>query len=87
MPKQIGFLAAFVLLAQLLFVTTVDASVYGTKTSEEKLEISPQTYHIKQKFVGNTTQQSINILDVNLNNTYTNVEIGLPDPLNSLKTT
>lgn len=87
MPKQIGFLAAFVLLAQLLFVTKVDASVYGTKTNEEKLEISPQVYHIKQNFVGSTTQQSINILDVNLDNTYTNVEVGLPTPYNSLKTT
>ena len=75
------------MLAQLLFVTTVDASVYGTKISEEKLEISPQVYHIKQKFAGSTTQQSINILDVNLNSTYTNVEVGLPTPFNSLKTT
>lgn len=87
MQKQIGFLAAFILLAQLLFVTTVDASVYGTKTSEEKLEISPQVYHIKQKFMGSSTQQSINVLDVDLNSTYTNVEVGLPTPFNSLKTT
>lgn len=82
-----SFIATIFLLAQLLFVTTADASVYGTKTSEVKTEISPQVYHIKQKFVGKSTQQSINILDVDLNSTYTTVGIGLPTPYNSLKTT
>lgn len=87
MQKKIGMLAAFFMMLQLMFVSISEASVYGTKKSETKKTVSPEVTHIQQTYQGSSTRQFINILDVNLNHTYTDIEIGLPNPKNSLQTT
>lgn len=63
------------------------AATLGNKVSEVKKEVSPQVTHIQQSYQSGSTRQFVNVLDVNLNNTYTKLEIGMPNPINSLKTT
>ncbi|MGE8033469.1 S-layer homology domain-containing protein [Lysinibacillus sp. NPDC093692] len=64
-----------------------NAAVFDNKVKEEKKEISPQVMHIQQTFNSNSVREFVNVLDVNLNNTYTKLEIGVPKPINSLLTT
>lgn len=59
----------------------------GNKVSEVKTEVSPQVIHSQQNYTSGSIRQFVNVLDVNLNNTYTKLEIGMPNPINSLKTT
>ncbi len=63
------------------------AAGFGNKVSEVKTEISPQVNHLQQTYTSGSIRQFVNVLDVNLNNTYTKLEIGMPNPINSLKTT
>ena len=63
------------------------AAGLGNKVSEVKTEVSPQVIHSQQNYTSGSIRQFVNVLDVNLNNTYTKLEIGMPNPINSLKTT
>lgn len=88
MAKKIGMIVATFILLQFSFqFLFASASDFNNKTAEKKVEISPQVTHIEQKYQASSTNQVVNILDVNLNNTYTELELGLPNPQNSLKTT
>ncbi|UZN00062.1 hypothetical protein OL548_09395 [Lysinibacillus sp. MHQ-1] len=61
------------------------AAGFGNKVSEVKTEVSPQVNHVQQTYTSGSIRQFVNVLDVNLNNTYTKLEIGMPNPINSLK--
>ena len=61
------------------------AAGLGNKVSEVKTEVSPQVIHSQQNYTSGSIRQFVNVLDVNLNNTYTKLEIGMPNPINSLK--
>ena len=64
-----------------------NATVFNNKVKEETKEVSPQVNHIQQTFNSNSVREFVNVLDVNLNNTYTKLEVGVPNPINSLLTT
>lgn len=88
MTKKLGMIVlAFILLQFTFDFTYANASVFDNKTSELKTEVSPQVTHIQQKYQSGSINEFVNVLDVNLANTYTKLEIGLPNPKNSLKTT
>lgn len=80
-----------ILLAGLFLIVTnsihASAADFNNKTSEQKKVISPGVTHIKQTFTSGSIKQSVNVLDVNLSNPYATIELGIPDPLKSLKTT
>lgn len=63
------------------------AAVFDNKIKEEKKEVSPQVTHIQQTYSSNSIREFVNVLDINLNNTYTELEVGVPNPINSLLTT
>lgn len=71
----------------MLITNTTYANTYGTIKSEKKTEVSPNVYHIQRTYLNNNSPQSVNILDVNLVNNFTNIEIGLPKSLNTLSRT
>ncbi|MGE7690620.1 S-layer homology domain-containing protein [Lysinibacillus sp. NPDC097214] len=64
-----------------------NAAVFDNKIKEEKKEVSPQVTHIQQTYNSNSIREFVNVLDVNLNNIYTKLEVGVPKPINSLQTT
>ena len=66
---------------------TTYANTYGSIISEKKVEVSPNVTHIQRSYKLNNSPQSVNILDINLLNDYTRIEIGLPNPLNKLTRT
>lgn len=71
----------------MMLTNTTYANTYGTLKSEKKTEVSPSVYHIQRTYQNNNSPQSVNILDVNLLNDFTNIEIGLPKSLKSLSRT
>ncbi|RHW40191.1 hypothetical protein D1B33_03685 [Lysinibacillus yapensis] len=79
--------ASFILLQFSFHFSTASASDFNNKVAEEKLEVSPGVTHLERKYQSSTTKQVVNVLDVNLSNTYTELELGLPNPMNSLRTT
>lgn len=68
-------------------VTYGQAAVFDNKISEKAIEVSPQVTHIQESYHSNSISEAVNILDINLNHTYTRLEVGIPNPLNSLKKT
>ncbi len=78
---------AFILVQFSINLSVASASVFDNKVSEKKTEVSPQVTHIQRTYQSSSTKQVVNMLDVNLTNTYTKLELGLPNPINSLKTT
>ncbi|MGE7949230.1 S-layer homology domain-containing protein [Lysinibacillus sp. NPDC093688] len=67
--------------------SVANAAVFDNKIKEEKKEVSPQVTHIQQTYSSNSIREFVNVLDVNLTNTYTKLEVGVPKPINSLQTT
>ncbi|MFY3791588.1 S-layer homology domain-containing protein [Ureibacillus sp. MALMAid1270] len=88
MIKSLGkVFVAFVFTMILFNGTIAEASVFNNKVSEKKKVIGPEVNHIQQSFQSGSVKEFVNVLDVKLSNTYTNLELGLPNPINSLKTT
>ena len=71
----------------MLLANITYANTYGTMKSEKITEVSPNVNHIQRTYQNNNTPQSINILDVNLINDFTRIEVGLPKLLNTLSRT
>ncbi|MFC7685754.1 S-layer homology domain-containing protein [Ureibacillus sp. GCM10028918] len=88
MVKKLGMIViAFILMQFSINLSVASASVFDNKVSENKTEVSPQVTHIKRTYQSSSTKEVVHMLDINLANTYTKLEIGLPNPINSLKTT
>lgn len=88
MAKKMGIIVICLVLLQLsATLSPAQAAVFDNKVGETKKTVAPNVTHIKENYQSGTVREAVNILDVNLNNTYTQVEIGFPNPLNSLKTT
>lgn len=80
------FLIAIV--AQLVLTASfVEASVFNNKTKSEETKLSPGVVHTKESYKTNSVHQSVNLLNINLNDEFTKIEVGIPNPLNQLKTT
>lgn len=83
-----GIIAACMLILQLsVNLPKTEASVFDNKQQEQRTLLAPSVTHIKENYQSGSIREAVNILDVNLSNTYTNLEIGLPNPLNALRTT
>lgn len=79
---------AFILLQFSINLTNASAAtVFDNKVTEKKTVVSPQVTHFERTYQSSSTKQVVNMLDINLANTYTKLEIGFPNPANSLKTT
>lgn len=63
------------------------ATVFENQTSKTQTVVSRGVTYIQEKYQSSNVREAVNILDVNLNSTYTSVEVGIPNPINSLKTT
>lgn len=68
-------------------LTNIEAAVFDNSVKEKKTIVAPDVTHILENYQTGSTKEVVNILDINLNNPYTKMEVGLPNPLNSLKTT
>ncbi|RUL49821.1 S-layer homology domain-containing protein [Lysinibacillus antri] len=88
MVRKLGMMIMVVIMVQFVFNTSfAQASVFDTKISEVKTVVSPNVTHIKRNYQSGSIKEAVHVLDVNLQDTYTSLEIGFPKPLKSLKTT
>lgn len=88
MARKMGILAVCMLLLQLsVNLPKTEAAVFDNKVQEQKKLLAPDVTHIKENYQSGNIKEAVNILDVNLNNTYTKLELGLPNPINALRTT
>lgn len=79
---------AMIIVAQLAFTASfATASVFKNKTSSKETKLSPGVTHTHENYRTNSVYQSVNLLNINLNDQFTKVEVGIPNPLNQLKTT
>ncbi|WP_243299882.1 phosphodiester glycosidase family protein [Bacillus litorisediminis] len=58
----------------------------STAAGAQSLQLSPGVKHTQEKKVLSGNEQFFNVLEVDLTNPYTQIEVGVPNPLNSLKT-
>lgn len=88
MIKKISFIGVMLALLQIAFYApSGHATVFQNQTSKTQTVVSPGVTYIQEKYQSSTVREVVNMLDVNLNSTYTSLELGLPNPINSLKTT
>ncbi|WP_017756473.1 S-layer homology domain-containing protein [Calidifontibacillus oryziterrae] len=66
--------------------TLASASVFGKKVDETSTQLSPGVTYVEQTFNGSTTKQEVNILNVDLNDPFTFLDVGIPYPLNATAT-
>lgn len=87
MARKLAIMIVSVIFLQLFSSPfQAEAADFSNKVNEQRKEISPQVIHIQQSFTSGNINEFVNVLDVNLNNPYTKLELGIPNPLNSLKT-
>lgn len=80
--------ASLVLMALPATVYIAEGSAaFDQKVDSKQTTISPGVQYIKEQYESSNTKEVVNFLNVDLNNSYTSLEIGIPDPINSLKTT
>ena len=88
MVRKLGlFVASFIFMMVLFNQTIAQATVFSGKIKEDVTEVAPQVKHIQQTFQSGSTREFVNVLDINLTNTYTKLEMGISNPFGSLKTT
>lgn len=61
--------------------------IFGEKKSERGFRVSPGVLYTNQQFSTTTTNQSVNILEVNLNDPFTRLNLNVTSPINRLTTT
>ena len=57
------------------------------ETHESSTFVTPSVIYIQEKYRSGSIREVVNILDIRLIDPNTKIEIGIPNPLNSLKTT
>lgn len=88
MARKLGIIVVCLVFLQLsLNLSNIEAAVFDNKVKESKTIVAPDVTHILENYQTGSVRESVNILDINLNNSHTKLEVGLPNPLNSLKTT
>ncbi len=63
------------------------AADYGTLLKETSKTVSPEVEHIQRSYINGKVNRFVNILDIDLSNPYTSIEMGLPNPINKLTRT
>ena len=84
--KNSSFVVFIVLLLFFVHVRSGSAAAFDNKTQETQTQVSPAVTHIQENFQTGSIYEAVNILDINLNDPYTKLELGIPNPINSLKT-
>lgn len=80
--NMIAILLSILLVFQTLGST---AFAFGTKLSEESTKISPGVTYIEQKYNG-SYHRAVNLLNIDLNDPFTSLEVSLPNPLTAVTT-
>lgn len=88
MLKKVVRTLTIIVGAQLILTSSfVGASVFENKTNSKEVKLSPGVTHIHESYNTNSVYQSVNLLNINLNDQYTKLEVGIPNPLHQLNTT
>lgn len=88
MFRKISIVGIGVLLFQFSILSGItQAGNFDTKINETKTEVSPQVIHSQNTYESGSIRQFVNILDIDLKNPNTKIEMGIPNPINSLRTT
>ncbi|MGD6842991.1 S-layer homology domain-containing protein [Bacillus infantis] len=87
MRKRLSAVAALVLLSQTL-VLGLDRSEAEAATSINKqLQVSPGVNYKNIKLTNSSVTQTVNLLELNLADSYTSIEVGIPNPITKTATT
>lgn len=79
---------AMLIVAQFAFTASfATATVFKNKIGSKETKLSSGVTHTLETYRTNSIYQSVNLLNINLNDEFTKVEIGMPNPLQQLKTT
>jgi exopolysaccharide biosynthesis protein len=78
--------AALVALQGAVYIAEGSAA-FDQKVTNKQTTVSPGVQYIQENYQSSSTTEVVNMLSVDLNNSYTSLEIGIPNPINSLKTT
>ena len=62
-------------------------TVFEQKTYESRTSVTPAVTYIQEKYQLGPIREVVNILDIHLLDSYTKLELGIPNPLNSWMTT
>lgn len=84
--KIIATSAALVALQGAAYLAEGSAA-FDQKVTNKQTTVSPGVQYIQENYQSNSTTEAVNMLSIDLNSSYTSLEIGIPDPINSLKTT
>ncbi|WP_394141259.1 S-layer homology domain-containing protein [Cytobacillus oceanisediminis] len=74
------------LLFSLLPVLSAQAAIAPPGTVQKQFQVSPGVSYSKSSYTSSGLYQSMNILDINTADPYTQVEVGIPNPLDKLMT-
>lgn len=75
------------LFLQISIHTVSVSAAFDTKADTQQKVISPGVTYFQERYQSKDLREVVNYLHIDLANSYTSLEIGLPDPYNSLKTT
>lgn len=86
MVRKIAGILIFCLFLQ-QFAATASEAAFDNLISGSKVRVSPGVLYEKSHYSSGSYYEAVNLLNINLNDTYTKVGIGVPTPINTLKTT
>lgn len=87
MYKKIIATSAVLLAAQGAVYIAEGSAAFDQKITNNQTTVSPGVQYIQENYQSSNTIEAVNMLSVDLNSSYTSLEIGVPNPINSLKTT
>ena len=87
MLKKFTIFLVTVLFLHNVIIGSAYAANYGTLTNETSKTVSPEVKHVQRSYLNGNVNRYVNILDINLSNPYTSIELGLPNPINKLTRT
>ncbi|WP_102273767.1 S-layer homology domain-containing protein [Cytobacillus massiliigabonensis] len=88
MRKKLSGLAAIILLVQVMsFGFAGSPAEAASSTINKQFKVSPGVDYKNIKLTNSSVKQSINLMEVNLADSYTTLEVGIPNPVSKLATT
>ncbi|MFS1517132.1 S-layer homology domain-containing protein [Bacillus sp. SCS-151] len=89
MKTIVSLITSLVLIIQMLSFSMITESVRAESYSQDLLDqfqVSPGVTYKNTKLQSSSTTQVANVLDIQLNDPFTSIEVGIPSPLNKLTT-
>ena len=87
MYKKVIATSAVLLAAQGAVYIAEGSAAFDQQVTNKQTTVSPGVQYIQENYESSSTTEAVNMLSVDLNSSYTSLEVGIPDPINSLKTT